>query len=107
AGSTPLSYQWRADGTNIPGATTATLIVPNVQPSLNGAAFSVVVFNGAGTTFSSNALLTVGLGPALFSQPQSRTVFPFDNASFSVNAASLTPLQYQWQFNRANIAGAT
>ena len=66
----------------------------------------MVAFNSAGTAFSSNATLQVVLGPGIFAQPQSRTVFPFNSASFSINAASLTPLQYQWRLNGGNIGGA-
>jgi len=60
---TPLSYQWqRRDGgsfTNLPGKTTASLIVTNLQLADDGAEFRCVVTNQAGATNSNAATLTV------------------------------------------------
>ena len=58
AGSAPLSYQWQFGTTNIPGATMASLVLSNVQPS-NAGPYSVMVSNPAGSALSSNALLVV------------------------------------------------
>ena len=57
-GSVPLSYQWRANGTNIQGATGATLVLTNVQLSQAGN-YTVQVTNTAGSATSSNATLSV------------------------------------------------
>ena len=58
-GSAPLSYQWRRNGTAIPGATGASYTTPSQSTTDNGATFSVVVSNGSGSLTSRNALLTV------------------------------------------------
>ena len=58
AGTTPLSYQWRFNGTNIAGATGTALTLSNVQPALAGN-YAVLVTNAFGSITSSNALLTV------------------------------------------------
>jgi len=58
-GTPPPSYQWRANGANVPGATDSTLMLPNVQLIQSGSFFSVVVSNAAGSTNSADALLTV------------------------------------------------
>ena len=58
SGSPPLSYQWRFDDTDIPGATNRSLVLSNVQPGEAGN-YSVLVTNAAGSATSSNALLTV------------------------------------------------
>ena len=58
AGSSPLSYQWRFNGTNLFGITNATLTLTNVQPNQAGI-YSVVVSNQGVTAISSNAVLTV------------------------------------------------
>jgi N-acetylneuraminic acid mutarotase len=52
-----LSYQWRLNGTNIVGATNATLMQCNITTAQSGA-YSVVVSNVAGTTNSSAATLS-------------------------------------------------
>ncbi len=57
--ATPLAYQWKYDGTNVPGATNAMLMLTNVSLSNSGAYLSVLVTNRFGATLSSNALLTV------------------------------------------------
>jgi len=63
SGATPLSYQWKTNGVNVPnggnisGATTATLTIANVQKSQAGV-YSVDVTDMAGT-LTANATLTV------------------------------------------------
>jgi hypothetical protein len=57
-GSTPFSYQWQFDGTNIDTATNSTLTITNVQ-STNAGAYQLTISNIAGTTNSSSAVLTV------------------------------------------------
>jgi hypothetical protein len=62
-GNTPLSYQWRYNGTNISGATASSVTLNNVQMSQAGN-YSVVATNVLGSATSSNALLTVNFAPA-------------------------------------------
>jgi uncharacterized repeat protein (TIGR03803 family) len=57
-GSFPLSYQWMQNGTNIMGATNATLTLTNLQTSVS-ALYSVLVSNPYGSVASLNAQLTV------------------------------------------------
>ena len=57
-GTTPLSYQWRKNGTPISGATLTQLTLANVQPADAGV-YSVVVSNSAGAVTSNTATLTV------------------------------------------------
>ncbi|HWY74839.1 MAG TPA: immunoglobulin domain-containing protein, partial [Verrucomicrobiae bacterium] len=54
----PLGYLWRQNGTAIPGATTTSLTLTNVQPVAAGS-YSVLVANALGSVTSSNAILTV------------------------------------------------
>ena len=58
AGSAPLTYQWRKDGTALAGAVGATLTIPNTQPVAAGS-YTVVVTNNVGSVTSSGAALTV------------------------------------------------
>ncbi|PYJ05067.1 MAG: hypothetical protein DME25_09070, partial [Verrucomicrobia bacterium] len=57
-GLPPLSYQWRFNGTNIPGATNTSLTLSNVQSGAVGA-YSVRVTNSIGVTNSASANLDV------------------------------------------------
>jgi hypothetical protein len=63
AGVQPLAYQWQYNGTNVAGATTPQLALPNVQLSSAGT-YSVLVTNAFGVATSSNATLTVLVGPS-------------------------------------------
>ena len=46
-------------------------------------------------------------GATIIAQPQGQSAFIGGNALFSVGAAGLAPLRYQWQFNGAAILNAT
>lgn len=58
SGSLPLAYQWKKNGVNIPGATTATLSFAAVADTDAGV-YSVGITNIFGGLVSSNATLTV------------------------------------------------
>ena len=62
-GTPTPQFQWRRNGTNLPGANAASLSLTNVATSDSGAVFSVVLTNSAGTVTSSNATLTVNALP--------------------------------------------
>lgn len=54
-----LSYQWQRDGKDIAGATASSYVLNNVQASDDGASFTVVVRNSAGSVTSAAAVLKV------------------------------------------------
>jgi hypothetical protein len=62
-GTAPLTYQWRKDGTTIPGATAATYTIASVATTDAGT-YTVVVTNSAGSLTSTGAVLTVTAAPA-------------------------------------------
>ncbi len=62
-GSTPFTYQWSFDGTNIAGATNTLLTLTNVQLT-NAGTYAVAITNAYGSAISSNAVLTVLLAPS-------------------------------------------
>ena len=64
----PLTYQWKKNGVNIQGATTATLSIDNVQGN-NAGSYFVEVTNQYGRSRSSNASLTLSQGN-LYTQAQ-------------------------------------
>lgn len=106
-----LSYQWRKNGTAIAGATAASYSTGPTSLSDNGAQFSVLVSNSAGSVSSAAATLTVrnsdAVPPSISTQPSNVSVRAGSPASFSVTAAGTGPLSYQWRKNGSAIAGAT
>ena len=58
-GSAPLQYEWKKNGNVIAGATSVSYTTPATSTSDNGARFTAVVTNSAGTTTSAVAVLTV------------------------------------------------
>jgi hypothetical protein len=108
SGTAPLSYQWQKNGASIGGATSSSYTTPAETMADNGAQFSVVVSNSAGTATSNNAILTVNaVAPSITAQPASRTITAGQTATFSVTASGTAPLSYQWQKNGVAIGGAT
>ena len=109
-GAAPVSYQWRKNGTAITGATASGYTTPAETTADNGAQFSVVVSNSAGTVTSSAAMLTVNaatIAPTITAQPLSQTIIAGQTATFSVTATGTAPLSYQWRKNGTAITGAT
>src|SRR3989475_755271 len=87
SGTAPLSYQWRKDGTAISGATSASYTTLATTTADNGAQFTVVVSNIAGSVTSNAATLTVNAAvvpPSITTQPTSQTVTAGQSATFSV-----------------------
>ena len=106
SGSSPLSYQWSFNGTNIDGATNIMLTLTNVQPAQAGN-YAVQVTNPFGSTNSANATLAVVAQPTILVQPVNQTLMAGNTAFFSVTAVGFSPLNYQWQFNGTNLVGNT
>jgi hypothetical protein len=69
-GTATLSYQWRlngtnlADGVNLIGSSTSTLVINNVS-TISAGAYSVCITNPMGAATSMDALLTVALPPMI------------------------------------------
>ena len=57
-GTAPLTYQWRRNGDDIPGATLSSYTLTTTSTD-NGALFDVLVANTFGSVDSSSATLTV------------------------------------------------
>jgi hypothetical protein len=110
AGTAPLNYQWNRNGVVVSGAISSSYTTLATTSSDNGAQFTVLVSNSAGSVTSSAATLTVNaaaVAPSITTQPKSQTVTAGQTASFSVAAAGTAPLAYQWRKNNVAISGAT
>jgi hypothetical protein len=62
SGTAPFTYQWRKDGADLPGATSATLSRPALTPDDAGE-YRVLVTNAAASTLSSPLALSIRSGP--------------------------------------------
>lgn len=62
-GTHPLSYQWRKNGTPVPGATGPSLTIPKVVAADVGTILRVTVGDGHASVTSKAAILTVGPRP--------------------------------------------
>src|SRR5204862_7109603 len=109
AGTAPLTYQWKKNGTAISGATLSSYTTPATTSSDNGSQFTVVASTPAGSLTSYAALLTVSaaaVAPSITTQPASQTMTAGQTATFTVVAAGTAPLSYQWRKNGTTISGA-
>ncbi len=107
SGTSPLSYQWQMNGTNLSGRTNPTLTLVNIQTT-NAGGYRVRVTNLYGQVTSQVATLTVIIPPTITAQPQSQIANFGSNATFSITATGSQPLFYQWRFNGTNdLVGAT
>jgi hypothetical protein len=106
SGAGTLSYQWRFNSGNIPGANSSSYTINPVSGG-NAGDYDCIVTNACGSTTSNIAVLTVSAGPQISQQPQSQTVCTGGVATFSVVASGQGTLTYQWRFNGGNIPGAS
>lgn len=103
--------QWQFNGTNIAGATNASLVISNVQSSAQGL-YRVRVTNGAGTVFSDEAEFVLVLPPQIISPVTPEMVWApgRSNHVLSVSATAqgsqYSPLTYHWFKDGAPAAGS-
>ncbi len=109
SGTGPLVYQWRRDGADIGGATSASYTTPVVHLADSGAVYSVAISNAAATGAVSNgATLTVNpAAPTITTQPLSQTVASGSTVNLTVVASGTAPFTYQWKKGGTDIPGAT
>jgi hypothetical protein len=105
--ATPLTYQWRFNGSPISGATGPTLTLAAPSPAQAGD-YDVVVINSADAVGSAVATLTLRVPIRFATQPMSTNARPNVPITFSVQTVSTAPpVRYQWYFNDAPISDAT
>jgi hypothetical protein len=96
AGPGPMHYQWRFEGTDIPGATNSSYSFTNASLSNGHGSFSVVARNEFGSASSSNALIFVRIQPAFETHLRTRSVLEGRDATFSCLATGAPPIYYRW-----------
>ncbi|HLG34523.1 MAG TPA: DNRLRE domain-containing protein [Bacteroidia bacterium] len=95
-----LSYQWRINGSDIPGATTSSYI------AYSSGNYDCVVSNTCGSATSNAIAVTVNSSPSAVVTAAGSTTF-CSPGSVLLNANTGTGLSYQWRLNGGNISGAT
>jgi hypothetical protein len=105
-GSSPFSYQWYKNGSQISGATSSSLVFNPVNLG-NAGNYFVTVANAAGSVTSAVAQLTVYSAPVIVQQtPTSVQVFSGTSPTLRVSVIGPSPA-YQWSRNGSPLSGAT
>jgi hypothetical protein len=102
----PVSYQWRRDGSSISGQTNSSLNLSNATAAMNGIYSVSINVNGITTTVGSASLL-VNANTAIVSQPNSQTRPAGTGVTFSVSASGTGVVSYQWSKDGSAILGET
>ncbi|WP_052360985.1 immunoglobulin domain-containing protein [Geminisphaera colitermitum] len=106
SGTAPFTWQWKLNGKDIPGATSATLGV--TASAATAGKYTVVVGNSASTVTSKAATLKVSTRPAITVQPvETVWVIAGKSVKLSVKATGTAKLTYQWFKDGEFITGAT
>ncbi|MDB6057240.1 MAG: hypothetical protein JWO95_1084, partial [Verrucomicrobiales bacterium] len=110
----PLTYKWYyndnnhllSDDARHFGTSTPSFTISNTVSSDSGFYYAVIS-NGIGTSYSSNAQLTVLVPPSVTKQPLSRSVPQGLATTFSSTGTGSAPLSFQWRLNDVNVSSAT
>ncbi len=105
-GTEPLYYEWLKDNMAVPDEHDDTLIFNPLQTAHSGN-YRCVVWNELGADTSLPYALVVYMPPKIVANPQSKSIYVGDSATFTFSATGTAPLGYQWQKNGINISGAT
>jgi hypothetical protein len=104
--STPVTYQWRFNGLEIPGATQQSYTVTSPDPGEAGE-YSVRVSNAVGVTATPEARLTVRRPPAVSIFTATPNVVDGRTVVIDGFVDGDLPMRFQWRFNGADLVGQT
>ncbi|BAX80759.1 T9SS type B sorting domain-containing protein [Labilibaculum antarcticum] len=96
-----LKYQWRKDGVDLPGRTTQTLSVTNIQLSDDGD-YDCRVYSTCGEEFSPVATLNVTAQLQVLSDMVDREVCAGEDVLFTADVVG-NNVNYQWEFDGVDI----
>jgi hypothetical protein len=108
-GTAPYTYQWRKNGTNIPGANDSVYAIA-AAAATDAGSYDVIVTGPAGSVTSGAAALNDSTTVTINDQPASRRAVSGSKVLFRVSATTTisgATLTYQWRKNGVNIAAAT
>ncbi len=101
------SLQWQLAGTNLVGATTDTITIPNAQPTDAGIYCLIASNTGGSVTGCMSLTVCVGGCPPHITGPTDQTVIQGNNGTFNASVAGLPAPVIQWQQNGTDVPGAT
>jgi hypothetical protein len=102
--ASPMSYQWRFNGADIPNAIGPALTVTNVQLP-DGGEYTVAVSDVNGTLLSAPATLYPLVTPSILQPPLSQSVVVGAPVTLSVAVSgSPMPITYEWRRFNAVVA---
>jgi hypothetical protein len=111
--SNAVTYQWALNGSNLAGATNASLTLTNVSAAQQGY-YNFKITSAGNSLTSSNAYFYLVTPPTITAQtlPTNRVCIYGNYLSLAATVTALYqtngfPLQYQWRYNGTNLPGAT
>ncbi|HKX60499.1 MAG TPA: immunoglobulin domain-containing protein, partial [Verrucomicrobiae bacterium] len=100
----PVTYQWRFNGVDIPGETESSLVQTNAQLGGEGV-YEVTASNALGDV-TAQATLRVFVPVQIFAQPSAVFTTSGSNVTLSVGAMGNPPPLFHWRLNGVLIPGA-
>ena len=104
-GGDKISYQWRKGGIDIEGATSAELTIQNITQADAGIYSCAINSSCSIEIISPDMILSVIPSLQILNESGDLEICDGEAAEFSVEAEG-RDIQYQWQFNGEDIAGA-
>lgn len=101
-GTTPLSYQWRFHGTNLPAQTNRQLLLAAVTMAQTGPYYAIAS-NSSGSTNSLTAQLIVNQSLTITQPLTNQVVDAGTTITLAIGATSTGTTNYTWQFNGATL----
>jgi hypothetical protein len=95
-GNGVLNYQWRFNGNDIPGASSASYTVSNAAADDDGL-YTVVVTDINGSVVSTAARLKVLIAPEIIMNLVSQSVLAGGTVTFSIQTTGTLPIGYRWR----------
>ncbi|HON08960.1 MAG TPA: immunoglobulin domain-containing protein, partial [Verrucomicrobiota bacterium] len=102
--STPIHYQWRKNGVDIPGETNQSITIINAQLEQAGT-YTVIATDSYGTTESEPADINVLVRPSIIKQltPSNVVAYVGQDVSFEIGANGLLPISYRFRRNASTV----
>ena len=101
-GNPAPTYQWRKNGTNIPGAMNNSLFFSSAQPSDAGT-YDVVVENAVGQLVSQSVTLNVNFPPSFTAQPDDVYIYAGDQLLITAETVGYPPPRYRFTRNGTTV----